>query len=454
MTKKGKGKEPCKQICEYQNQIAYKSLEEVEAVIKRKYDEGIITDYAYIVHDKDTYTKEDEETNPTVKAGMPKKPHIHAYLRLNNTYNFSTIANWFEVPVGAINTIKKSFAAGCAYAIHKNNPEKYQYPIEEVHSSFNYAEFINGLIEKEKQQLEDKDNAKKLKKRMLMEVENGTLRGYNFHERYSFVERVLYRKFLDSAIDEIVKTKIHRSEDRQLEVIYIHGASGAGKTTYAKQIGRKRFKYCAISGEDRDPCEAYDGEPCMILDELRPSSMKLANFLKLVDNNTESMAGARYHGKAFIECRLIIITSTLPIEDFFKKLQENDNETAVQIKRRCRTMFDMSREYIEINEWDDYNRQYVYVGKKKNPIPELYKIEPRTVEELRARACEVAGFDISELDIMPKVEVPEGLVGPPIPLAEAYPTIPSDEIEKMKNSFPYLEAYLAAHPEHKPLGLK
>ena len=47
---------------------------------------------------------------------------------------------------------------------------------------------------------------KKLKKRILEEVEAGTLRGYNFHENYAFSDRVALRSYLNNAIDEIIKT--------------------------------------------------------------------------------------------------------------------------------------------------------------------------------------------------------------------------------------------------------
>ena len=38
--------------------------------------------YAYVLHDSDTYTKEDEASNPEHKQGEPKPPHWHIVIFL------------------------------------------------------------------------------------------------------------------------------------------------------------------------------------------------------------------------------------------------------------------------------------------------------------------------------------------------------------------------------------
>lgn len=53
-------------ICEVCQQAQYLTKEKIEeGVCKRA-----IKKYAYVLHDKDTYTKEDEEKEPTHKEGM------------------------------------------------------------------------------------------------------------------------------------------------------------------------------------------------------------------------------------------------------------------------------------------------------------------------------------------------------------------------------------------------
>ena len=65
--------------CEYSQQIKHLkvSLEEMQEIIDKH---RTIKEWAYIIHDKDVYTKKDEEKNPEHKEGTLKKPHIHLYL--------------------------------------------------------------------------------------------------------------------------------------------------------------------------------------------------------------------------------------------------------------------------------------------------------------------------------------------------------------------------------------
>lgn len=77
--------------------------------------------YAFIKHDKDT----DE-------FGVLKRPHFHIVLETKNTYGKNTIINEFA----KMFMINKSCVSvrcyedindACAYLIHKNDTEKYQY---------------------------------------------------------------------------------------------------------------------------------------------------------------------------------------------------------------------------------------------------------------------------------------------------------------------------------------
>lgn len=374
-----------KKICEVQNKVEYLSEAKIKKVLKEQTEKGVITDYAYILHDKDI----DD-------YGKLKDPHYHLYLRFKDTQPFERVAKWFNIEIGYVRIIKTNYNQACAYLVHRNDPDKFQYDPSEVVSSFDYLAFLDSMSEKEKAKMKDEDYVKKIKEQIFEEVQNGTLRGYNFHEKYNLTERLRFRGYLDKVVLEVTKAKVYANEERNLEVIYIHGTSGSGKTSYAKEIAKRRNFYYAISAEDRDPLESYDGQPCLILDEARPTSMKLANFLKLVDNNTESKGGARYHGKVLLECKLIIITSILGIDEFFEKLQENDRETAIQIKRRCKTKLKMDIATIYIERWDDLTRRYIDVGNMENPIPKLYHIEKKEIYDLQIETADVLGLGAME----------------------------------------------------------
>lgn len=76
--------------------------------------------FAYILHDKDII----EDT------GELKKPHWHVILYFDNPHYLLSLAKDLGIKPNYIKTdeLKK----GLEYLIHKNNPDKYQYPIDEV----------------------------------------------------------------------------------------------------------------------------------------------------------------------------------------------------------------------------------------------------------------------------------------------------------------------------------
>lgn len=53
--------------------------------------------WAYVLHDKDTYTKDDEEGNPDHKAGALKPPHWHIVAESDNALELQTVAKWFGI---------------------------------------------------------------------------------------------------------------------------------------------------------------------------------------------------------------------------------------------------------------------------------------------------------------------------------------------------------------------
>lgn len=393
-----------RKICEIQSQIEYLPLEKIKNVLKEKFEKGIIKRYAYCLHDKD---KKDD--------GSLKKPHYHIYLSFKDAQPFSRVATWFNLDKSYVRIIKTNYDTACAYLIHRNNPEKHQYGPNEVTASFDYPAFLKNLSEAEKKSIDIAKKRQTIEKKIRDMVQTGILRGYNFHEYFSYEECLAYRSYLEKAVKEVIDEKIFKNDERNLEVIYISGDSGTGKTSYAKEIARKRKFYYAVSAEDRDPLEAYQGQPCIILDEIRPDSLKLANFLKLIDNHTESRAGARYHGKTLIECQLIIITSIRSIEDFFCRLQENDKETAVQIMRRCKTKIAMEKNILTVDRWDDGRRAYVTVMQLANPIADKFDIKEKPFLDLKQEAGDILGLGFDDLQIT--VQLDEDDIEPYLPKA-------------------------------------
>lgn len=87
--------------------------------------------YAMILHDKDTWSSEDEIENPEHKAGEVKKPHWHIVLRFSNPCWNTSVCTRFGIE-GRFCKNADSCDEALEYLVHKNHPDKYQYHADDV----------------------------------------------------------------------------------------------------------------------------------------------------------------------------------------------------------------------------------------------------------------------------------------------------------------------------------
>ena len=84
-----------------------------------------------------------------------------------------------------------------------------------------------------------------------------------------------------------------------------------------------------------------------------------------------------------MECKLIIITSVLKIDEFFNGVFKEQKEPIVQLKRRCKLHLRFEQDYYYASLFDDkkgdYSDEFEYV----NPIATMYpKVELTSEERL------------------------------------------------------------------------
>lgn len=80
--------------------------------------------------------------------------------------------------------------------------------------------------------------------------------------------------------------------------------------------------------------------------------MGLSDLLKMLDNNTASSVKSRFKNKV-LECRLIIITTTLPIETFFRNVFSEEVESAIQLYRRCSVLIKMDLKSMDLYSFNN-----------------------------------------------------------------------------------------------------
>ena len=345
-----------------------------------------ITSWAYIVHDRDMH-----------EDGTPKEPHVHIVLELKESRQFSTIGNYIGVAPQYVTHIKQRIKVGkswrvdvggaLSYLTHRNAKDRYQYDDSEVVVKPGY-DWIAVRNKSEMTKAEYQSFNK-----VLDDISTGKIRRFNLFAAITMQQYIDHKLEIEKAF-EFREGQLKMQSNRKIEVIYITGEAGSGKTTLAKRFCEERnLSYC-ISGSSRDPLENYAGEDILILDELRSQVFPLADLLKLLDNNSASSASARYHDK-WLEVQYIIITTVLDIEDFFRGIQDK-SEPVHQLKRRCKTMIRLTANQMELYSYRSSTHEYMQIACGKNPVAELYQSKDvdTTEEELKA-LCSSFGLEYS-----------------------------------------------------------
>lgn len=341
---------------EIENQVKYLTLEQIEKGVKNP----AVTQYAYILHDKDV------DSN-----GNKKEPHYHVFIWLKDSYDSKYVAQWFGVQEQYIVRIKDD-AGAMEYLTHSNETEqdKYQYDKSEIVANFDVEQGIKKAKEK-------KDKDARLKA-VLAGIDSGEIRGYNFQEYLTCEEYVRWKRQVEAAFQ--YRTQKVKGANRAMKCIFITGQSGTGKTTYAKQIAEQKKYSVYVSSGSNDVLDDYQGQDCIILDDLRPSCMGLSDLLKMLDTNTASTVKSRYKNKV-LECKLIIITTTLDIDTFFQNVFTEQPESAIQLQRRCETLVRMTEKTITVFIWQKVSRKYMEMPPMPNVVLEKFDVKDMTFED-------------------------------------------------------------------------
>lgn len=118
--------------------LSYLSKQEIQDILDNKANQ--IQQYAYILHDKDTFSSDkiDSDTGLIIAhKGDLKKEHCHIYLKLYNSRDINEICRWFSKNLNGekVNCLREKVRSRIGvlnYLTHKNAAEKYQYPDSDI----------------------------------------------------------------------------------------------------------------------------------------------------------------------------------------------------------------------------------------------------------------------------------------------------------------------------------
>lgn len=313
-----------------------------------------IKTWCLILHDKDR--RED---------GSPKPPHFHAVVTLSSVMTVKTIAEALHVEPQYISKIKSTTKSAQIYLVHRNHPEKYQYDPNEVLASFSYIDLVDGLA------------PKLSREEISARIDKGEIKRYNLPDFITIDEYGKNKNYYERCFE--YRQQKMRKVDRNMECMYITGEAGSGKTTFAKHLAAIKGYAVYVSSGGKNPLDNYAGEECIILDDIRGSTMPISDFLKLTDNHTDSLVGCRYYNKSIAECRLLIVTSVHSLSDLYHGIAEAEIEPLKQLRRRFPNMFLVTREkvthYAYNKKTDKYKSTYLIDNPVRMFYDEDYRLE-------------------------------------------------------------------------------
>lgn len=353
------------EIMQYMDYMGGKTVTDIANIIASLTN---IKTYCIILHNHDL--KDD---------GTPKPDHFHAVLTFSNAKTSKTIADALGIDEQYVNKIKTTTKSAQMYLCHKNDRTKYQYPPTDVIANFDYVRLFDDTPA-----VENVAN-------ILADIESEKIRPYNIYNSVKIETYTKYKRTFDTAFEYVLQKK--RGLNRDMKCYYFYGASGSGKTTYAKIFANQNGWSTFVSSGGKNPLDDYKGEDCIILDDLRGSLFSLADFLKLTDNNTDSMVGCRYYNKSLAYCKAIICTSVISLEDLYNGVTDSHKEPLKQLIRRFETVIRFTDEHLIIY-MPDNNFNLVARLKTVNPVSAMFNrdIAKRTAENVaKAMGLEILG---------------------------------------------------------------
>lgn len=336
-------------------------------------------EWAYILHDKD------------VENGVKTDDHIHIAFYFSNARSPKNVASIMGDEPQSVEVFTGRWAKQnmFAYLIHATDEAvaegKHRYNAYEVIANFDYIKFMNNV-----------QMTAKVKKLDVEDIQAKIISGELILKDFfrdgklgsSQVASLFYAKHkekINKAIESRYKLQMSSKGDVDLEIIYIQGPAGSGKTTIAKKYAERKYGDYFISGSSNDTTQDYMGEPVAIFDDARPSDFNASDWLKLLDPyNNKSTVASRYYNK-YLAVKCIILTTTTDFKEFFLYAKEKGgvSEPIDQFIRRFNMVVKVHSEVDDMgNVWavgDLYDVQRVepykeFLGGKGQTVELSYDI--------------------------------------------------------------------------------
>lgn len=292
--------------------------------------------WAGILYDKDV--NEDGET---------VEPHIHLMMYFKHARSPHSIAWEINERNGK----------------REDAQNKYQYPISEVISNFDFAKKLEN-IRKQVERNQSKKEGELIREYLdmlydglltLEEIES-ELTGSQYAKASTRLKAVAEKRQERLGREFLNRMKY---EQKTKQVVYIYGESGLGKTRLAKTYAENKNTSYFVTGSSRDPFQSYQNQETIIIDELRPDSFRYDDLLKILDPyNFDVFLPSRYIDKA-LTAELIFITSPYSPKELYDNFQTSKRiDRFDQLERRIQTAILVEKDNIFYTHYNYESREY------------------------------------------------------------------------------------------------
>ena len=294
----------------------------------------MIKRWAYICHDKDLYSVLDEEQNSEHVAGMVKPPHWHIVVEMGTRQiEIGVIAKWFGIADNFVETAKGAgaFLDCVQYLTHEQEKQqqlgKRLYEDNAVQSNFDFRAELDKRAENRAKYGRDLSLKERLRTEVLLH--GLTLRQLVIKYPEAYVEDFAY---LERCRLRYI-SKIAPMPQRRINY-YIEGLGGIGKGLISRALARalvdrdnlmKDDEIFFEVGSDRTNFEGYDGQPVLIWNDCRASTLltKLdgrENVFNVFDPNPADIQQNIKYGSIRLNNEINIVNSVQTWKEFLDEL--------------------------------------------------------------------------------------------------------------------------------------
>lgn len=299
--------------------------------IEQGLDHKTIKEWAWVCHDKDVWTENDELDDPAHTAGTAKPKHYHVAIHLpKNSTDIDVIAKWFGIPMNFIE-VKRGAGAfmDCVEYLTHEHPNqqalgKTLYQDEEIKANFDWRHALD-----ERNISRARYGTALDRKTMLrMSVLNGELSVREIEKKYPV-------NFMQD-MDKLYKLRLeyikNATPPRQRFNYYICGDGGIGKGSASICLARSLYPELEndddiffIVGAEATTFEGYDGQPVIIWEDCRSYELiqKLGsrgNVFSVFERFPKKQRQNVKFGSVNLINSVNIVNSVQPYEEFLNGL--------------------------------------------------------------------------------------------------------------------------------------